>query len=113
MRRQTDRGGGAHMRYFRQLLAYMNANAAAPVLVLTPMHPQARAELRRLGDNRRQRVARQLRRLQRRFDFMFFDLTDIRRFNGDPNDFSDISHMGVANMRRLVDHVVAHTNGRL
>jgi hypothetical protein len=113
MRRRPYGGGTARMRYFAQLIAYMNAHVAPPVLVLTPMHPDGLAALRRLHDTRRRRAVQDIRALQRRLSFTFFDLTDIRRFNGDPNDFSDLSHMGVANMRRLVDYVVSHTRGGL
>jgi len=109
MRRLLPEPGDAHLQYFSKLIEYMAANDAPPVLILTPMHPAALAMLRRLGDHRRERAVQDLRRLQQRLRFTFFDLTDIRRFNGDADDFNDISHMGVANMRRLVDYVVSHS----
>ncbi len=101
-------------RYFEKTLALMNEQGSAPVIVLSPQHPQVTAAVGKLGWNARHRqLLAYLRSLQGRYDFTVLDLTDTAAFGGDPNDYYDGYHLTVPNTRRLIDAVMAKAPGAL
>jgi hypothetical protein len=99
--------------YFEKTLAFMNRNGSTPVIVLNPVHPEVLAELRKHGHPKRRTALEYLRDLRTRFDFVFVDAEDIRDWGGSPNDFSNADHVNRRNMRRLLEHIVANSQGAL
>jgi hypothetical protein len=116
IRRNPPGAGGIAPRpyvYFERALAFMNARGERPVIVLNPRYPTVLAEQRRHGHPERRVVLAYLRRLRARFDFVFVDAENIRRWGGTARDFSDSAHIHWLNMRRLLRYVVAHSDGAL
>lgn len=91
-------------RYFERTVEAMNRWGAAPVLVLTPIHPRLHEIAGPLGwDARHRAVLDYLDRLSSRFRFTVVDLTSIDSFGGSPDGFYDGTHMKVANLRLMLD----------
>jgi hypothetical protein len=101
------------LEYFEKTLAYMNEHGSTPVIVLNPTHPVLLAELRKRGHPDRAAALRYLESLQARYDFVFVDAEDIRVWGGSPADFANANHVNRRNMRRMLDYVVAHSQGAL
>jgi hypothetical protein len=100
--------------YVERALASMNGWGARPVLALSPVHPALRTKLLNLGYEQRHReVVAYLRSLQKRYDFVLLDMTGLGAFGGSPSAFYDGVHMKVENTRRLIDAVVAGSDGVL
>jgi hypothetical protein len=99
--------------FFERALAFMNARGARPVIVLNPRYPTILAELKRHGYPRRKAALGYLRRLRGRYDFVFVDAEDIRTWGGSARDFTNVTHVDWRNMRRLLRHVVARSDGAL
>jgi hypothetical protein len=100
--------------YVERTLAAMSEWGARPVIALSPMHPKLRRRLLSLDyeDRHREAVA-YLEALQDRYDFVLLDMTGLGAFGGSPAAFYDGVHMKVANTRRLVDAIVAGSDGVL
>lgn len=100
--------------YVERALASMDEWGAHPILVLSPMHPRLREELVALGyEQRRREAVAFLRSLQERYDFVLLDMTGLDAFGGSPAAFYDGVHMKVENTRRLIDAVLAGSDGVL
>jgi hypothetical protein len=99
--------------YFERTLAFMNRHDATPVIVLNPVHPEVLAELRKYGYPGRKPSLEYLHELHARFDFVVVDAEDIRTWHGVATDFSNVNHVNLRNMRRLLTYVVAHSHGAL
>ncbi len=95
-------------RRFEQSVSTLNRWHVRPVIVLTPVHPRFARELGPLGWTRRRvELVAYLRSLRPHLRFDLLDASEIRSFHGRPQDFYDGVHMKVANVRRLLDWVVA------
>jgi hypothetical protein len=100
--------------YFEKTLRRMNAWGATPVIVLTPYQPRLLAALKAVGwDARHRQVLAYLEGLRARFHFTLLDMTSVGSFGGSPNGFYDGVHMLVPNMRRLLDAILAKSDGTL
>ena len=84
-----------------------------PVIVLNPVHPEVLAELRKYGYPGRKRSLEYLHELHAQFDFVVVDAEDIRTWHGVATDFSNVNHVNLRNMRRLLRYVIAHSHGAL
>jgi hypothetical protein len=99
-------------RYFERTLAFMNANGATPVIVLTPINPKVLPTIGPLGWYQRHRqVVDFIQSLHARYRFKFVDLTDIRTFRGDPVQFFDAVHMTAVNTDRAIAYVLKRIGG--
>ena len=99
--------------FFERTLAYMNQHGSRPVIVLNPVHPSVLAELRKHGHPDREAALEYLRSLQSRFDFVFVDAEDISTWGGSPADFANSNHVNRRNMRRMLEYIVANSDGAL
>jgi hypothetical protein len=99
--------------YFERTLAFMNRHDATPVIVLNPVHPEVLAELRTYGYPGRKPSLEYLHELHAQFDFVVVDAEDIRTWHGVATDFSNVNHVNLRNMRRLLSYVIAHSHGAL
>jgi hypothetical protein len=99
--------------YFERTLAFMNQHGSTPVIVLNPDHPSILAELRKHGHPHREAALEYLRGLHARYDFVFVDAEDISAWGGSPADFANASHVNRRNMRRMLDYIVANSEGAL
>jgi hypothetical protein len=116
VRAKPPRGGTIVPRrrvYFEQTLAFMNRQGSTPVIVLNPVHPAVLAELRRHGHPERETALKYLRSLRSRYDFVFVDAEDIQDWGGSPTGFANATHVDRPNMRRLLDYIVANSQGAL
>jgi hypothetical protein len=99
--------------FFERTLAFMNQHGSTPVIVLNPVHPSELAELRRHGHPDREAALEYLSGLETRFDFVFVDAEDIQDWDGSAADFANANHVNRRNMRRLLDYIVANSDGAL
>jgi hypothetical protein len=100
--------------YVERTLASANEWGARPVIALSPIHPELRKVLLPLDYEARHReVVAYLGSLKERYDFVFLDMTGLDAFGGSPSAFYDGVHMKVANTRRLLDAIVAGSEGVL
>jgi hypothetical protein len=99
--------------YFEKTLAFMNEHGSTPVIVLNPVHPSILAELRKHGHPHREAALEYIRGLHARYDFVFVDAEDISAWGGSPADFANASHVNRRNMRRMLDYIVANSEGAL
>jgi hypothetical protein len=98
----------AQKRFFERTLARMNTSGHAPVIVLTPIHPEMRRTLARVGwEERRRQVLAYLEELRPRYRFTLLDFTSLDSFGGSPELFYDGLHLTLPNVHRLLDAVVA------
>jgi hypothetical protein len=99
-------------RYFERTLAAMNSWGIQPVFVLTPIHPTLHKLIGPLGwDKRHQKVLGYLASLHSKYRFTVIDMTSTATFGGTPDGFYDGSHMKVANLRLMLDAVIARDPG--
>ena len=98
--------------YFEKTLAFMNAQGAKPLIVLTPINPPMRELLVPLGwDERHRQVVDYIEGLQKKYDFVFLDNTDPTKFGFDPKQWYDGVHMTPVNTRRAIDYILQQTGG--
>ncbi|MFA4965594.1 MAG: hypothetical protein WC709_08180 [Thermoleophilia bacterium] len=99
-------------RYFEEALAFMNAQGATPLIVLTPINPKLRDVVGPLGwDTRHQQVLAYLEALASTYHFLLLDNSDPVKFHYDPQQFYDGVHMTDANTRRAIDYILEQTGG--
>ncbi|MEO8291235.1 MAG: hypothetical protein ABI649_09620, partial [Gaiellaceae bacterium] len=104
----------ARRMYFERTLAFMNAHGARPVIVINPIHPAVLAVLKKDGFAARRAAALEyLNRLQRRLDFVVVECEDIGTWGGSTDDFLNATHINSRNMKRMLEYVVAHSDGAL
>lgn len=90
---------------FRQVVRLANGRGDVPTVFLTPYHPIAEEQLAEHDlAGRRAEVLDRLERLRRDEELRFelVDLSDISRFDGDPDQFYDGVHMTPANTDRVL-----------
>jgi poly-D-alanine transfer protein DltD len=98
--------------YFERTLKLMNDQGATPLIVLTPINPKLLAVVGPLGwPQRHQQVVDYVTSLKSKYDFVFVDLTDIKTFGADPQQFYDGVHMTTINTQRAIDYVLKKTGG--
>jgi hypothetical protein len=103
----------SRFRLFEHLLAYMNRLGARPVIVLNPIYPTVLAEVQKHGNPIAASSLAYLQSLRGRYDFVVVDGEDSRKWGGTAYDWTNITHVDPANMRRLLRYVVAHSDGAL
>jgi hypothetical protein len=94
----------ASKRHTRNLIAAANRSGDAPTVVIMPVHPAFRSELRRYGRDARRNYLKQWLRSQREqgLQFTLRDATNPRTFGGRKRWFHDPVHMQPTNMFHLV-----------
>jgi hypothetical protein len=98
---------------FEHLLGYMNARGERPVIVFNPLYPSVYAELKRLGSPVTSGSLSHLRSLRTRYDFVVVDCENIHTWGGTDSNWKNATHVDQFNMRRLLQYVVAHSDGAL
>jgi hypothetical protein len=101
------------MRYLDRMLAFMNARGEVPVIVLNPIYPSVFAAQEKKGFPTYRATLDKLRQLKRRFRFVAVDCEDSRKWGGNPQDWSNASHVNRKNMRLELRYIVAHSHGVL
>ena len=95
------------MAYFAKDLDLLDRLGTTPVVVFTPVHPTLLDAVRHLGwDERHREVLRYLHGLQKKYDFLVLDLSELASVHGDPRAYYDGFHMKKSNARRVLDTVV-------
>jgi len=103
----------SQFRLFEHLLGYMNGLGSRPVIVLNPVYPTVLAELRKHGNPLATSTLTYLDSLHARYDFVVVDCEDSRAWGGTDYDWANPTHVGAANMRRMLRYIVAHSDGAL
>ena len=103
----------ARYRLFEQVITYMNAHGARPVIVLNPVYPTVLTELENHGMPLWNASLTYLHDLRSRLDFVVVDCRDIHVWKGSAADFVNPTHVDWRNMRRMLTYVVAHSDGAL
>jgi hypothetical protein len=100
--------------YLERALADLNRWGQAPVIVLTPMHPELKRELAPVGWAARHReLVSYLHELRARFRFRFLDFTSVRSFGGTPGGFYDPVHMREPNLHRMLSAIARRAGDAL
>jgi hypothetical protein len=99
--------------YFDRALEFMNRRGEVPVIVLNPVYPSVLRALNQYGYASKQATLEKIAELHKRFRFVFVDCQDIRKWGGTDYDWSNATHVNRANMRRMLDYIVAHSYGAL
>jgi len=102
-----------HFQLFERLVAYMNKRGSRPVIVFNPIYPTVLAELEKYGNPVLTSSLQYLRSVRSRFGFVVVNCEDSRKWGGNDYDWANPTHVGPANMRRLLRYVVAHAGGAL
>jgi hypothetical protein len=103
----------ARFHLFEHLLAYMNGLGSRPVIVFNPIYPTVLAELEKYGNPVLTSSLEYLNGLQGRYDFVVVNCEDSRKWGGTDYDWTNPTHVGRANMRRMLRYIVAHSDGAL
>jgi hypothetical protein len=98
---------------FEEALKWMNDQGATPVIVLNPIYPSVYRLLQERHSHREAEAVAELKKLQKRFRFVFVDCSDIRLWGGKARDFNNATHVNRRNMRRMLRYIVAHSHGAL
>ena len=100
--------------YLERALADLNRWGEAPVIVLTPMHPELKRELAPVGWAARHReLVSYLHELRARFRFRLLDFTSVRSFGGTPGGFYDPVHMREPNLHRMLSAIARRAGDAL
>ena len=99
--------------FFEQMIAWANEHGSRPVIVLNPIYPSVLQELNKYGFPMKKASMQYLRDLQRRLDFAVVDGQNIYAWGGKPIDFANATHVNWKNMRRLLEYIVARSDGAL
>ena len=103
----------SQFRLFEHFLAYVNGLGSRPVIVLNPVYPTVLDELRKHGNPLATSSLAYLRGLQATYDLVVVDCEDSRAWGGTDYDWANPTHVGAANMRRMLRYIVAHSDGAL
>ena len=101
------------LQLFEHLLGYMNGLGARPVIVLNPVYPTVLAELAKYGNPQAASSLEYLDSLHGKYDFVVVNCQDSRKWGGTDYDWANPTHVGPANMRRMLRYIVAHSDGAL
>jgi hypothetical protein len=100
-------------KLFEHLIAYMNSLGATPVIVLNPVYPTILAELQKHGDPLTTASLAYLRELQTRRRLVVVNAQDSHAWGGKDDDWSNPTHVDLANMRRMLRYVVSRSGRAL
>jgi hypothetical protein len=103
----------ARFRFLDRMLAFMNRRGETPVIVLNPIYPSVFAAQEKRGFPDRRATLEKIAQLHKRFRFVLVDCEDSRKWGGNPEDWSNATHVDRANMRRELVYIVAHAHGAL
>ncbi len=97
----------AESRALEDLVLLCKKRGSAVLLFLTATHPRLEEALRSWHYERRKvEVRRELERLAKLHGAQFVDLSDIRSFGGDLNDFYDGTHVKDRNAERMIQRLL-------
>lgn len=99
--------------YLDRMLAFMNSRGEVPVIVLNPIYPSVFAAQEKKGFPAYRATLAKLAQLKKRFRFVVVDCEDSRTWGGNPQDWSNATHVNRKNMRRELSYIVAHSHGVL
>jgi hypothetical protein len=99
--------------YFQKLLRFMNAQGATPVIVLNPIYPTILAARNRYGFPELKAANTYIAWLHKRYDFIFLNLEDIRKWGGKPSNFWNKDHIDRPGMAKMLAYIAHHSNGVL
>jgi hypothetical protein len=101
-------------KWFRELLSFVNAQGATPVIVLNPIYPTVLKWRKKYGFPELTAAKAYLAWLRRKdYRFVLVNGENIRRWGGSASDFVNIDHIDRTNMDRLLRYVVHHSDGVL
>lgn len=101
-------------KWFRELLSFVNAQGATPVIVLNPIYPTVFKWREKYGFPELKAAKTYLAWLRRKdYRFVLVNGEDIRKWGGTASDFVNIDHIDRTNMDRLLRYVVRHSYGVL
>jgi len=103
----------ARVQLFEHLLAYMNARGERPVIVFNPVYPTVLTELEKYGDPLATSSLDYLHSLRPRHDFVVVNCQDIHKWGGTDYDWTNVTHVDRANMRRMLRYIVSRSDGAL
>jgi hypothetical protein len=103
----------SRFRLFEHLVGYMNRLGSRPVIVFTPVYPTLLAALEKYGNPVLTSSLDYLRSVRSRYGFVVLNCEDSRKWGGTDYDWANPTHVGRANMRRMLRYVVAHAGGAL
>ncbi len=99
--------------YFERTLAFMKAEGATPIIVLTPMHPDLMATVAPLGwTDRHREVVAYLASLRDTYSLTVLDLCNEEVFGGDPRQWYDGVHPTAVNTRRAMLYILDQVEGQ-
>lgn len=101
------------LSFFTMTLKWMNEQGATPVIVLNPIYPSVYRLLQKRHSQREAQAVAELKKLQKRFRFVFVDCSNIKLWGGKARDFNNATHVNRRNMRRMLRYIVAHSHGAL
>ena len=110
---RRDLGDPSRFAYLERMLAFMNRRGEVPVIVLNPIYPSVLAAQEKDGFPAHRATMEKVAQLHKRFRFVLVNCEDSRRWGGNPNDWSNASHVNRANMRLELRYIVAHSDGVL
>ena len=99
--------------YFQQLLRFMNAQGATPVIVLNPIYPTILAARLRYGFPELKAAKTYIAWLHKRYHFIFLNCADIRTWGGSKSNFWNKNHIDRPGMARILQYAVQHSHGVL
>lgn len=109
----TPHYGPKRFQLFEHLLGYLNARGEEPVIVFNPVYPTVYAALQEYGAPVVTWSLSYLRSLRSRYRFVVVNCEDIRTWGGSADDWKNATHVDRLNMRRMLQYVVAHSDGAL
>lgn len=110
---RADIDAPGRLLYLDRMLAFMNSRDEVPVIVLNPIYPSVFAAQEKKGFPAYRATLWKLAQLKKRYRFVVVDCEDSRKWGGNPNDWSNATHVNRKNMRRELAYVVAHSRGAL
>ncbi len=103
----------AHYRLFEHLLAYVNARGERPVIVFNPIYPTIYAAEKQYGIQLLTTSLDYLRKLRGRYRFVVVNCENPAAWGATDSDWDNPTHVNLRNMRRMLEYVVAHSQGAL
>jgi hypothetical protein len=103
----------AHTKWFEKLLTFINREGATPVIVLNPIYPKVLAARLHYGFPALKAAKTYLAWLHKHYRYVLVNAENIKTWGGKASDFSNIDHIDRANMSRLLQYIVRHSNGVL
>ncbi len=98
---------------FERLVEACQRAGTRLLVFLSPLHPRLHAHVARRTEyeSRKRELINYLRQRATETGFVFCDLSTLESFDGDPREFFDGIHPGVANTRRMMDKLLRQPAG--